>query len=230
MKENFKKLIKEYTDEQEWNHQFTFSDGTKTRKIDIDSPGYNLNKWPRIKNIIRQLSFNKGDFIDVGCSDGYYSLQLAKLNERYNVTGIDLDEIRIKKAKLVKEIFEVKNVNFFFEDLYNLIDQKKKFETVLGLGLLHRVPDINACIKDLCEISERYVIFEFKSYNSEIDEALSHNLKTKSNKLNKLYKTPSIIYVKNRMKENSFKTLLFDEDTTSSLNYPRTIIVGERIE
>ena len=153
MKEQFKKLIKKYSEEQEWNHQFIFSDGTKTRIKDIDSPGYNLQKWPRIKKLFSNLIFDDRSFIDVGCSDGYYCTKIAELNTKNKVLGIDIDKTRIKKANLVKDILEIDNVDFNTEDLYNLISNDEKFETVLGLGLVHRVPDIKKCINDLCKLS-----------------------------------------------------------------------------
>jgi hypothetical protein len=46
-----KKMIKEYSKDQEWNHQFYLPGAVKTRKNDIDSPGYNINKWKRLKPI-----------------------------------------------------------------------------------------------------------------------------------------------------------------------------------
>jgi hypothetical protein len=43
------KEILKLSNKQEWNHQYYLPGGLKTRKTDINSPGYNINKWKRLK-------------------------------------------------------------------------------------------------------------------------------------------------------------------------------------
>ena len=67
------KKVAELSDEQAWNHQYELPFGIRTRKEDIDSPGYNTNKWQRLLPILIQfVGDNVESCIDVGCSDGYY--------------------------------------------------------------------------------------------------------------------------------------------------------------
>lgn len=229
-KEEIKSEIKRLSESQPWNHQFYLPHGLKTREFDIDSPGYNTNKWLRLSPIFKKiLSENCKSVLDVGCSDGYYSIQVATENTQTSVLGIDLDSLRIERSNFVKSLLEVKNCNFSTLDLYELISKNIKYDIVMGLGLLHRVPDLDKCIDDLCSLSNRYVIFEFKTYRSEEPAYIDQTGATKSNTLNGLYKIPSIKYVEERLQKKGFKTHTLLEDD-SSLNYPRTILVGNTNE
>ena len=229
IKKEIVEKIKDLSKEQEWNHQFIIDEDIKTRSYDIDSPGYNLNKWPRIKKIFIEKVFDRSNsFLDVGCSDGYYAIQISKCNKDFNVTGIDIDKLRIERSNFMKDVYKVSNVNFLEKDLYQLIEDKNSFDVVLGLGLLHRVPDIKKCVEDLCKVSKKFVLFEYKSLRTEENEILYHDEATKSNIYNKLYGTPSDKFVSELILNFGFETVLIDKDVKSSLKYPRSIILGEK--
>ena len=208
-----------------WNHQFQFPHGIKTREYEVDSPAYNVNKWKRLEPIIHNLKPKGKTFLDIGCSDGYFSIEIAKIGAK-SVTGTDLDELRIKRANFAKKVLGVKNVNFDILDLYDTSNEQR-YDVVIGLGLLHRIPDMLSCLEMMCKIGKT-VLVEFKTYKSENDTVYDHGGKTKSNDLNKLYKTPSIQYIKNRFYELGHKNIEVYEDTKSSLNYPRTIVVASK--
>lgn len=229
-KSKIEKEVKRLSESQEWNHQYELPYNLRTRDKDIDSPGYNTNKWKRLFPIFSNTLEN--DFktcLDVGCSDGYYCVEGSRAFKDVSFTGIDLDPIRIERANFIKSLFNIQNAEFFHEDLYDLILKEKRFDVVMGLGLIHRVPDMNKCIEDLGKISNKYLIFEFKSLRSEKSEFIDHGGKSKSNKLNGLYMTPSKKYVENKLEGLGFKCVYSSVDS-SSLNFPRLIMVGERNE
>lgn len=226
-KEEIDLEIKRLSEKQPWNHQFYLPHGLKTREVDIDSPGYNTKKWPRLSSIFKKiLGENCKSVLDVGCSDGYYSIQIARENPQTSVLGIDLDSLRIERSNFIKTLAEVENCHFSTLDLYDLISKKTKYDVVMGLGLLHRVPRLEKCIDDLCTLSNRYVIFEFKTYKTKESSYIDQGGKTKSNALNGLYRIPSIKYVEEILERNGFNLHILLEDN-SSLNYPRTILVGK---
>lgn len=211
---------------EEWNHQYYLFDNIKTRENDVKSLGYNIPKWERLEPIIDEIIKDSKTFLDVGCSDGFFCINIAKKNVE-KVVGLDLDSLRIERANFIKSVFRLENVEFRVQDLYEIIG-KESFDVAMGLGLLHRVPNINECISKLCNATNRFVILEFKTLISEKDEIESHDEKTKSNNLNKLFGTPTIKYVTNRLLENNFSTVTILEDRTGSLRYPRTIVVGKK--
>jgi len=209
---------------EEWNHQYVFPDNIKTRKEAVNSPGYNLNKWKRLKPIFDEIKVKNKTFLDIGCSDGYYSVELAKLGAKH-VLGSDLDELRIKRANFAKKVLNIKNVDFEVLDLYK-IPENKFYDVTIGLGLLHRIPDMEQCIERMCSIS-KCVIVEFKTLRGNGNDFKDHHTSSKSNKFNKLYKTPTVQYVKKVFRRFNFVDFEVYEDKNSHLNYPRTIIVAK---
>ena len=116
---------------EEWNHQFYLPENIKTRIKDINSPGYNINKWDRLRPIIKKLNPKEKTFLDIGCSDGFYSIEIAKLGAKH-VLGSDLDDLRINRAKFIKEVLKIKNVSFESLDLYK-ISEGKEYDVVISL-------------------------------------------------------------------------------------------------
>ena len=136
--------------------------------------------------------------------------------------GTDIDELRIKRGLLAKELLEVDNVDFKSVDLYK--DKLDKFDIVMGLGLLHRVPDIDSCIEKLASIG-KYVLLEFKTLDDPGIVLENKGGKTKSNKYNALWSIPSQTYVINMMAIFGFSDYTIYEDTKSGLKYKRTVML-----
>ncbi|HEY5124025.1 MAG TPA: class I SAM-dependent methyltransferase [Ignavibacteria bacterium] len=69
--------------------------------------------------IEKEINFNKQiRILDIGCGTGRHSIELTKRG--YNVTGIDLSESMLKRAK-EKALKENLNINFQKQDARNLI-------------------------------------------------------------------------------------------------------------
>jgi len=225
MKKN--EIIKEVnrlSDNGEWNCYFELPYNIKTRSYHINSPGYNLNKWPRLKNILDSINIENKSIVDVGCGDGFYIIECLKEGAKYCL-GIDLDPLRINRCNFVKKVYDLKNIDFKNLSLYDL--EENKFDIVMGLGLLHRVPDLDACIKKLSNLGDK-VLVEFKSLDSTNNEKLFAGGKSKSNSLNGLWYVPTKSYVISKFFNLGFKNHTIFEDKTSKLNFKRTIILFER--
>tara|TARA_R110000824_G_scaffold198336_3_gene382323 strand:+ start:2325 stop:2996 length:672 start_codon:yes stop_codon:yes gene_type:complete len=220
--EQLRSRIEELAENGQWNCCYKFPNNINTRTYHVDSPGYNLNKWKRLEPLLDNINLTGKTVIDIGCGDGYYAIQCAKKEAKY-VLGIDIDSLRIKRGILAKEVFNLNNVNFKCIDLYN--DSIKEFDIVMGLGLLHRLPDIEKCLQKMSLIAST-IVLEFKG--TQDSKNLQLNQQAKHNKYNKLYSIPSIEYIKQVLKKynyNTFKTCL---DTTSNLRFKRHIIVGTK--
>ena len=228
-KQQIEKEVIRLSKDQEWNHQYFLPHGVSTRDVDVKSPGYNINKWARLAPIFDEIVKNKvSTVLDVGCSDGFYCIRLGKRYKSLSIKGIDLDDIRIERSNFVKSLVESSNCDFEVLDLYDLMKKKIKYDVVMGLGLLHRVSDLEQCLSDLCSLSNQFVIFEFKSLKEEEDcDFIDFGGATKTNSLNGLYKVPSVRYVQDRLEKYGFKVQSVDIDKSSSLKYPRTILVGK---
>tara|TARA_Y100000310_G_scaffold109720_1_gene108158 strand:- start:5324 stop:6016 length:693 start_codon:yes stop_codon:yes gene_type:complete len=219
------KKVLELSREEEWNHLYTFPNGVRTRTFDINSPGYNINKWSRLEPILDKVGVKDKTVLDVGCSDGYFSIGCAKKGATL-VKGIDPDPLRIKRAIFAKSVYELQNVDFEVMDLYDL-NNYENFDIVIGLGLLHRIPDINACLEKMAQ-NGNILILEFKTLNNEKAICRWGGGETKSNKHNKLYYIPTQNYVKQEMEKLGFLHNHFTNDKQSGLNYKRTILVSSK--
>ena len=227
--------VRELASQQEWNHFYDLR-GVYTRRP-IDSPGYNVNKWVRLSNI---FDWSNKKVLDIGCSDGYYSIMAAQAGTKSS-KGIEIDPIRIKRANYAKEILQVDNVDFEVANLYDL-KTDQKFDVSMALGMLHRVPDADALLKKMSEVSDT-VIVEYKSYAKDSDEILKGDTLSayfssvgrdpklqidKLNVHNTLYSVPTDLYVENRLKEMGFKDFAFYADKSEKLLFGRTICIARK--
>lgn len=219
------RAVNSLAEDGQWNCYYEFPNKITTRTCHINSPGYNLNKWERLKPIVEKLSIEDKTIIDIGCGDGFYAIQCAKMGCKY-VLGSDIDSLRIKRANLAKEVYGLDNVEFKSTDLYE--DDIEKFDVLLGLGLLHRVPDIESCLDKMSQIADT-LILEFKTYDTDKKECLKLEAKTKANNYNKFYSVPSINFVKSFLQSKDYVNfnILFDE--SSGLRYKRSIILASRL-
>jgi predicted RNA methylase len=210
---------------EEWNHYFELPHGIITRQTHINSPGYCINKWNRLSPLLESIGIKDKTVIDIGCSDGYFCIETAKLGAKH-VHGTDVDEVRIKRANLVKEVMNIENVSFDAISLYDS-STEEKYDVALGLGLLHRVPDIEACIEYLGNVADTLVL-EFKMFKDSRNICYNPQQETKSNSYNKLYGVPTRSFVETRLEKMGFTNNKFIFDEVSHLNYPRTILISSK--
>jgi 2-polyprenyl-3-methyl-5-hydroxy-6-metoxy-1,4-benzoquinol methylase len=77
-----------------------------------------------------EFGFNKTlKILDVGCGTGRHSIELTRRG--YNITGIDLSESQLKRAKEKAELLNLK-INFLKEDARNL-PFSKEFDVAIML-------------------------------------------------------------------------------------------------
>jgi 2-polyprenyl-3-methyl-5-hydroxy-6-metoxy-1,4-benzoquinol methylase len=77
-----------------------------------------------------EFGFNKTlKILDVGCGTGRHSIELTRRG--YNITGIDLSESQLKRAKEKAELLNLK-INFLKEDARNL-SFSKEFDVAIML-------------------------------------------------------------------------------------------------
>ena len=224
-KQELQEKVTEYSKIEEWNHNYSFPYGVTTNDNLKSSSGHNINKWKRLETIFETIDILDKSIIDVGCSDGYYSNKCAELGAK-NVLGIDLDDLRINRAKFASEILKINNVEFKNLDIYSNDLNVKNFNIVLGLGILHRVPDIYGFLKRLTELGDT-LILEFKTFDSTDSVNKWGGGETKVNEFNSLYFIPSIKLVTDILEHLNFNIIKIDKDN-SKLKYRRTVMVAQR--
>lgn len=216
---NVKMDIKKLAYKSGWNHQYKIN-GFKTIPNQKKSIGNNIIKWNRI---IEKCNFNNKKVLDLACSDGYFSVEACKNGASY-VEGIDLDEERIERANYVKNYYNYKNIDFHIKDVYQMDLREQKYDIILCLGLLHRIPDIDALIDKMCS-SDSLIIIETKIWDSKKPELLKKPNETKFNKLNILYHVPSYLYLEQHLKKHGYNNIQFDIHPEDTNNYKRGLLI-----
>jgi len=224
-KENILEEIKNLSTHEEWNHRYEFPYGIKTCENLSVSIGNNVHKWSRLSKVINDINITNKNLIDVGCSDGFFSTECAKLGAKY-VLGVDADDLRIKRAKFASNIYGLKNVEFKNIDIYGEQFNTANFDVVLALGILHRVPDVYGFLKRISKLGETIVI-EFKTFDSSDSVCRWGGAERKGNEFNQLYFLPSVSFVSEILDYLSFDVTEILKDK-SNLKYKRTILVAKK--
>jgi 2-polyprenyl-3-methyl-5-hydroxy-6-metoxy-1,4-benzoquinol methylase len=118
----------------------------------------------RLLNILRDFSrkaLNKNRILDLGCSEGYFALELAQRGAE--VLGIEGREINTQRAEFGKRFLGNKKVRFIKEDVRNLSkDKYGTFDVILVLGLLYHLDasDIFPFLRNIYQMCSDYVIID----------------------------------------------------------------------
>jgi 2-polyprenyl-3-methyl-5-hydroxy-6-metoxy-1,4-benzoquinol methylase len=149
--------------------------------------------------------FQQLRILDLACLEGLHAIEFARLGAA--VVGIEGREENIKKARFVKEVLLLNNLDFFLDDVRNLsVEKYGEFDVVLCSGILYHLdtPDVFHFIKRIFEVCKKLLIvdtyidihnnwdhqvkyeFDGKNYLGRYD--FEHNpSSTKEEKLNKLW-------------------------------------------
>jgi SAM-dependent methyltransferase len=99
--------------------------------------------------------------LDLACGEGIYGLEFAR--QKANVVAIEGREANIEKARLVKQILSLNNLQLAQDDVRNLSTEKYGvFDVVLCLGILYhlKAPDVFSFAERLGEVCRRICIVD----------------------------------------------------------------------
>jgi len=98
--------------------------------------------------------------IDVGCHEGYYSVAMARKGMR-EVLGVDVRESNLEKARLVAEVFGLRNLVYQQKDCENLrVEETGQYELCLFLGLLYHLENPMLCLRNISRVTSEVCIIE----------------------------------------------------------------------
>jgi SAM-dependent methyltransferase len=116
---------------------------------------------PLTKAAIHSLQFALGGdlngkrIIDLGCLEGGYTLEFAKLGMQ--ALGVEVRESNLENCRKVEEAFGLPNLQFVKDDVWNM-EQLGKFDAAFCCGLLYHLDRPAAFIDLLGRCVERVVI------------------------------------------------------------------------
>lgn len=223
------KKVEELGALQPWNHSIELPHGVNTVAKKQVSHGKNLVKWSRIRKYVEMIDVEGMRALDVGCSEGFFSLKLTELGAK-EVVAVDADELRIKKAKSVSEILGISNVTYEVANIFDAVTEKYgRFDLTLCMGFLHRVPYPYRAIRQLTEMSDM-ILFEWKSlrqgsFDLPVMKFCGGQSKD-SNIYSGLYWLPSVQCVVDMLKSLGFlRNLIIDNSS-----WRRAIVISSRHE
>ncbi|HVI89220.1 MAG TPA: class I SAM-dependent methyltransferase [Dongiaceae bacterium] len=119
------------------------------------------------EGISSSYSFAGKRVLDLGCGDGTYTLELAKLGAD-RILGIDPAEAAVKAASMKAERAGYSDrVQFKVGNIYALQEQlgESHFDCVVLRGVLHHLPDPARAVACIASVADTIVILEPNGYN-----------------------------------------------------------------
>jgi len=102
--------------------------------------GWQKQLWPAQERLLSKIEIKPGDqVLDISCGSGLVTLPIAKsVTPRGKVTGIDLSEGMIEKARTRTDETDLSNVTYQQMDAENLEFEDNRFDAVIcSLGLMY---------------------------------------------------------------------------------------------
>ncbi len=103
-------------------------------------------------------SFHSSTVLDMACNHGYFSVEAAFYGAK-KVVGVDLRTENIAKANFLKNYFQVENVQFRVQNVYDL-DPSEKFDVVYNLGLFYHITDPYLLMQHTYDMCEKFAVID----------------------------------------------------------------------
>lgn len=204
-----------------WFHSFDFPDGEKINGIcQTASQDVILERLSTL-----DVSFLDRDVLDIGCFDGYFSLNALRNGAKF-VTGIDIGPWGTQKWKehyqYVMSKYGITNFDCFTLDFYNW-DETDKKDLVLFQGVLYHLENPLLGLHKLRRIVKNQVVVETHidcEYNSYPSMRYYPNMELNNDPTN--WWGPNILCVLEMMKTAGFVNVRYAKTCET-----RCLFVGE---
>ena len=137
MKFKNKGEIQKWVNSQDWYQTIELSNG-------IVTPGKFDNR--KRDRFFADIDFKTKSFLDVGCNSGQYCF-MAKNRGARHVVGVDINEKRLKQARVLTSI-EKLDIEFYKKEFFKIKDLGK-FDIVFCIAVLKEIQDIFGAIEVL---------------------------------------------------------------------------------
>ena len=113
--------------------------------------------------VLKFLGESNSSILDIGCGDGYYTAEIARVHSTSVVLGIDPSKPAIAVA--VKKWSTITNLDFVASDLVSLVEQKRVFDVAILRGVLHHAEYPEEILKLAGLICPRVIVLEPNGLN-----------------------------------------------------------------
>jgi len=106
--------------------------------------------------------FSELSIIDIGCNEGWFSLVLSRLGFK-KVLGIDGNTHNIKKAQLVKDHFQLDNVEFLCADVHEF-HTYETFDHAVMLGVVNHLHNPSLALRNINDFIKGSLILDYNVF------------------------------------------------------------------
>jgi 2-polyprenyl-3-methyl-5-hydroxy-6-metoxy-1,4-benzoquinol methylase len=133
-----------------WGYAFDLSSDVSTEQLDSEILRREIDKTSRHEHIIRMSMFSKllstfkitGSWIDLGTNSGVIPVLLHKHCADL-VSGIDISDVNIQKANLLKSLSGIEKLHFTAGDIFDVLRENpdNSFSVISALGIFYHLSD-----------------------------------------------------------------------------------------
>lgn len=140
-------------------HNIRLDDGTFTKpeskRSMVDEPWFKSARG--MLEVIFPGNKNKFRLADVGCLEGGYAVEFARMG--FKVLGIDVRELNIAACNYVKSKINLPDLEFVQDDAFNIGDYGE-FDAVFCCGLLYHLDRPKEFLKTLSDVTKKLLILQ----------------------------------------------------------------------
>lgn len=140
-----------------WNHNIALPHGVYTAACDDYYPAHR-----EIMRVVREhlgSDFSGQRIVDIGCLEGYFSIECAL--QGAEVLGIDGKLLNIRKCEFVRSVLGVEGATFVLGDAMKVTRESSgRFDAVLALGLLYHLADPYTFLANMAGLCDGFAVID----------------------------------------------------------------------
>jgi 2-polyprenyl-3-methyl-5-hydroxy-6-metoxy-1,4-benzoquinol methylase len=140
-----------------WNHNIALPHGVYTAACEDYYPAHR-----EIMRIVRERlgpDFSGRRIADIGCLEGYFSIECAL--QGAEALGIDGKLLNVRKCEFVRSVLGVERATFVLGDAMKVTRESSgRFDAVLALGLLYHLDDPHTFLANLAGLCDGFVVID----------------------------------------------------------------------
>jgi SAM-dependent methyltransferase len=113
-------------------------------------PWFNEKLDYDLKNELEERNIREGSFLDLGTGPATQAFQLAKMG--FKVTGSDISEVAINRAREIYEKKDKIGIRFIVDDILNSKIEDNEFDYIFDRGCFHVLP-VDKRLKYVMEVN-----------------------------------------------------------------------------
>lgn len=138
---------------------------------------------------LKGIDWTEKKILDIGCSNGQLTQEVARITYAKSAVGIDIDPKRIRKAQELKKSAGLKNFEFLLADASDLkIFSDQKFEAVFSNMTFQQLSDFRPALHEIYRVlkSGGQAVINFNQEKSNVWLEIEKLKNKYLNRINKL--------------------------------------------